>query len=89
MPETKRATGGKAYRCVKGFSYPKSQAVRDRIRAGEKVAVEDRGDWVRHVVGDRISSLPSDVSEALLRRGVVEPASPTPKPEEAPDGTQR
>lgn len=86
MPGTKRETRATGYRCVKGFSYPKSLTVRDRIRGGEKVAIEDRGDWVRHVVGDRITSLPIDVSETLLRRGAVELAGPAPKVEEVTDG---
>jgi hypothetical protein len=88
MPGTKRETKGKAYRCVKGFSYPASLAVRDRIRGGEKVAIEDRGEWVRHVIGDRIANPPIDLIESWLRRGAVEPVGSAPKREEEPDGTQ-
>jgi hypothetical protein len=86
MPGTKRETKSGAYRCVKGFSYPKSLAVRDRIRAGERIVLEDRGEWVRHVVGDRIANPPVDLIESWLRRGCVEQVGAQPKPEEVPDG---
>ncbi len=88
MPGTNRPIKSTAYRCVRGFSYPKSLAIRDRIRAGEKVAIEDRGEWVRHAVGDRIANPPIDLIESWLRRGAVEPVGSAPKGEEESDGTQ-
>ena len=73
MPAKRRtATKGAAYRCLRGFSYPSSQSIRDRIRAGDHMKLEERGEWQRYAVGDRIENLPSDVSANLLKRGALE-----------------
>ena len=65
-------TPATAYRCLRGFSYPASKSIRDRIRAGDHMPLEERGDWQRYEAGDRIENLPSDVSANLLKRGATE-----------------
>ena len=82
MPAKRRtATKGAAYRCLRGFSYPVSQSIRDRIRAGDH-KLEERGEWQRYAVGDRIENLPSDVSANLLKRGALEMAGAAAKKDE-------
>ena len=68
---TKRSarTAAKGYLCLRGFSYPTSKIIRDRIYAGERLP---RGELVRHEIGDKIANLPSDVIKSTLRRGAVE-----------------
>lgn len=66
-------TTAKSYRCLRGFSYPTSRSVRDRIAAGDHMPLEERGDWQRYAQGDRITNPPSDLIEGWLQRGLVEP----------------
>ena len=79
----------KSYRCLKPFSYPASLSIRDRIRAGDHMPLEKRGEWRRYVEGDRIANPPSDLIESWLRRGCVEPISITAKKSEASDDTPK
>jgi hypothetical protein len=79
---------GKTYRCVKGFSYPVSLIIRDRIRAGDHMPISERGEWRRYTPGDKIINPPSDLIESWLRRGSVELAERASQPEEVPDDTQ-
>ena len=85
-------TPATAYRCLRGFSYPASKSIRDRIRAGDHMPLEERGEWQRYAAGDRITNPPSDLIEGWLQRGLVEAAGAaarTTKGEEVTaDGTQ-
>lgn len=67
---TKRAHNKKNYRVLRNFTYPASQAVRERGISQTPQA--EQGEWVRHVVGDKIATLPTDVLRNLLMRGAVE-----------------
>ena len=74
-PPSKRAgrtTQTKGYLCLSGFSYPASLAIRDRIRAGDHMPYEERGEWTRHAEGDTITNPPSDLIKGWLERGIVE-----------------
>ena len=75
MPAKKatKATAKRAYLCLSGFSYPTSKIIRDRIRDGDHMPYEERGEWRRHAAGDTITSPPSDLIKSWLRRGAVEP----------------
>ena len=66
-------TPAKSYRCLRGFSYPTSRSVRDRIAAGDHMPLDERGESQRYAQGDRITNPPSDLIESWLRRGCVEP----------------
>ena len=66
---TKRTTKAATYRVLRGFDYPASQTIRDRIAAGERIP---RGELVRHEVGDKIANPPSSTLKNLLMRGWVE-----------------
>lgn len=89
MPATRQrtATKTKTYRCVKGFSYPADAGIRERIKGGERIPIEERGEWTRHVIGDKLkeSDLPPEVFAGMIQRGAI---APTAKAEEAPDGPQ-
>ena len=67
---TKRTTKG--YLCLRGFSYPTSKIIRDRILGGDHMPYGERGELVRHEIGDKIADLPSDLIKSWLRRGIVE-----------------
>jgi len=60
----------KTYKLLRGVNYPKSKALRDRIRAGEATS-EEAKDWERAEVG-KGRKLPDDVASDLLARGVAE-----------------
>ena len=81
MP-TKRAPKG--YRVLNGITYPKTLAIRDRIRGGDHMPMEERGEWVRHAKGDKITNPPRDLIKSWLRRDLVEPINA--KKKEASDG---
>ena len=81
---TKRTTG-KTYRVLEegsGLAYPVSRAIRDRIRAGERIP---RGEVKVYKVGDKIANPPSDLIKSWLGHGFVdlikskEVSSDTPK----------
>ncbi len=61
----------KSYRCLRGFSYPASRSIRDRIRGGDHMPVEERGEWRKYAEGDRIANPPSDLIDGWLRRGLI------------------
>ena len=74
MPGKRRgATKEAAYRCLRGFSYPTLRSIRDRIRDGDHMPLEERGEWQRYVQGDKITNPPDDLIESWLKRGLVEP----------------
>ena len=67
---TKRTTKG--YLCLRGFSYPTSRIIRDRILGGDHMPYGERGEWTRYAEGDTIANPPSDLIKSWLRRGIVE-----------------
>ncbi len=73
MPTKRPTTRTKRYLCLRGFSYPASKIIRDRIRGGDHMPYEERGEWTRYAEGDKITSPPSDLIKSWLRRGLVEP----------------
>ena len=76
----------KSYRCLKPFSYPASLSIRERIRAGDHMPLEERGDWRRYAKGDKIANPPSDLIESWLERDLVEPIGSGAKKSEVSDG---
>ena len=66
-------TSEASYRCLRGFSYPASRGVRDRIRAGDHIPREEGGDWKRYAEGTRLTNPPGDLIADWLKRGLVEP----------------
>ena len=74
MPTKKRTKKPATYKVLRGFDYPASLAIRDRIYAGERIPRAEQGELKMHEVGDKITNLPSDVLRSLLRRGAVEPS---------------
>jgi hypothetical protein len=54
-----------------GISYPKLQTVRNRLRNGENLSMEDRGEWVELEIGDEVDA-PADLLKSWLSRGYVE-----------------
>ena len=59
-----------AYRCLaEGLCYPTTRSIRDRIRAGDHMPLEERGEWQRYAVGDESANPPSALIESWLDRG--------------------
>ena len=54
-------------KALKGFQYPTSVEVRNRIRRGEKVPMEDRTPWTMVEEGD-VVDIPVDIEVSLLKR---------------------
>ena len=77
----------KSYRCLKPFSYPASLSIRERIRAGDHMPLEERGEWRRYVEGDKITHPPSDLIESWLERRLVKLIGSGAKKEVTGDGT--
>ena len=71
---TKRSarSGAKGYLCLRGFSYPTSRIIRNRILGGDHMPYGERGEWTRYAEGDTIANPPSDLIKSWLRRGIVE-----------------
>lgn len=68
MPTKKRATT-RRWRALRGFGYPADIEIRKRIRAGEKIEVEERGPNVEIPEGATFMAidLPEDVRESCLQ----------------------
>jgi len=60
------------YNVLRGFNYPKSKALRDRIRKGEATSAESEASVV--VDAGEGKSIPDDIAEGLLKRKVIEEA---------------
>ena len=66
-----------SYLVLRGCDWPASLDVRERIRGGEAIPYDERGDLERHEIGEVIDP-PADVLPALLDRGgVLEEHKPT------------
>lgn len=68
MP-TKKQAKTELWRALRGFGYPGDADVRDRIRAGEKIPMEERGEKVEIAEGETFQAgdLPADVRDSCLR----------------------
>lgn len=77
----------KTYRCVRGFAYPADDSVRRRIKGGDHMPQEERGELARYAIDDTVRErdLPPEVFAACVRRGAIEPVGAEPKEEEASD----
>ena len=60
-----------AYKALRGFEYPKSLAIRNRLRSGVHVPWEERGEMVSVRPGAAVQA-PSDLLESWLHRGLIE-----------------
>ena len=69
---SRRTTPAKGYLCLRGFSYPTSRIIRNRILGGDHMPYGELGEWTRYAVGDKIANPPSDLVKSWLRRGIVE-----------------
>ena len=80
MPTKSAKRTTKSYRVLpwegrkefKGFDYPKSRAIRDRLRGGDDIPREQQGELIRHALGSLITNPPDDLIEGWLARGRVE-----------------
>ena len=61
------------YNAVRGFNYPKSKALRDKIRKGEATPADSDAE-IRVEAGTEGVSVPDDVAEEMLSRNVIEEA---------------
>jgi len=59
------------YRALRGFEYPKSLAIRNRIRKGEEIPLDERGE-TQNVLPGKMVTPPEDLLGSWLRRGLVE-----------------
>lgn len=87
----------RTYRVRTGFGYPVDDLIRTRIRAGERLSFEARGQIREVIVGTLVDDLPDDLFTArpdesvpwLIADGVLElepvddaPSAPLPAPGE-------
>lgn len=68
MPDTRKREA--EYRATRGFEYPESLAIRNRLRQGENLSQDERGDMVYARKGHLISP-PSDLKDSWLKRGLI------------------
>ena len=67
----KKAAPKKVWLAVRGYHYPKDKKVRDAIRAGNHMPMEDRGVIVSVSAGSKHAP-PADLIDGLKSRGIIE-----------------
>ena len=70
----------KHYRATCNFGYPSSPSIRNRLRGGEDIPIDERGDWTEYSAGDLIANPPTDMLRAWIAQGLIE---------EVADGAQK
>lgn len=71
--KTQTQTQAQQFRAINNFEYPASLSIRNRIRGGEDIPFEERGEMIEVMEGAELAAtdIPDDLKESWLKRNIV------------------